>query len=118
MAEFKAGIVGATGYTGSELVRLLAQHTNVTIEFVTSESYKGQSLAAVHPHLHDTVDITLISASEIDDYNPDVLFLALPHGVSVDYVKKLSDRAFSIVVLSGDFRFKAPAMYVMCDCRC
>lgn len=111
MAEIKAGIVGATGYTGSELVRLLAQHPNVTIEFVTSESYKGQSLAAVHPHLHDTVDITLISASEIDDYNPDVLFLALPHGVSMDYVKKWSDRDFSIIDLSGDFRFKDPAMY-------
>src|SRR5690625_7932637 len=111
MAEIKAGIVGATGYTGSELVRLLAQHPNVTIEFVTSETYKGQSLAAVHPHLHDTVDITLISAREIDDYNLDVVFLALPHGVSMDYVKKWSDRDFALVDLLALFGFKDPAVY-------
>lgn len=111
MSEIKAGIVGATGYTGSELVRLLAQHPNVTIEFVTSESYKGQKISTVHPHLLHTVDITLISADEMDRYEPDVVFLALPHGVSMDYVKKLSDRDFSIIDLSGDFRFKDSGMY-------
>src|SRR5690554_6349170 len=111
MAEIKAGIVGATGYTGSELVRLLAQHPNVTIEFVTSESYKGQKISNVHPHLFNTVDITLISANEMDQYEPDVLFLALPHGVSMEYVKEFSDRDFPIIDLSGDFRFKDPEMY-------
>jgi len=111
MPEFKVGIVGATGYTGSELVRLLAHHPEVTIDFVTSESYKGKKISDVHPHLTDTVDIDLISADDISDYEPDLVFLALPHGVSMSYVEKLGTERFPVIDLSGDFRFKDRELY-------
>lgn len=111
MPDFKIGIVGATGYTGSELVRLLAHHPNITIEFVTSESSKGKKISDVHPHLLDTVDIDLISVNEIKNYNPDLVFLALPHGVSMNFLADHGQDSFTIIDLSGDFRFKDKQVY-------
>jgi N-acetyl-gamma-glutamyl-phosphate reductase len=111
MPKYKVGIVGATGYTGSELVRLLSQHPDVTIDFVTSESYKGKKISAIHPHLLDAVDIELKSVEEIGDFNPDLVFLALPHGVSMDFIKKFKNEDFVIIDLSGDFRFADRDIY-------
>lgn len=111
MTDYKIGIVGATGYTGSELVRLLAHHPNVTIDFVTSESYSGKKISDVHPHLLDTVDIDLISVEEIDNHSPDLVFLALPHGVSMNFIKKHGLNKYKIIDLSGDFRFKDKELY-------
>lgn len=111
MPKFKVGIVGATGYTGSELVRLLSQHPDVTIDFVTSESYQGKKISAIHPHLLDAVDIELKSVEEIGEFNPDLVFLALPHGVSMDFIKKFKNEDFVIIDLSGDFRFADRDIY-------
>lgn len=111
MPKYKIGIVGATGYTGSELVRLLSQHPDVTIDFVTSESYKGKKISAIHPHLLDAVDIELKSVEEIGHFNPDLVFLALPHGVSMDFIKKFKNEDFVIIDLSGDFRFADRDIY-------
>ncbi len=111
MPKFKIGIVGATGYTGSELVRLLSQHPDVIIEFVTSESQAGSKVQKVHPHLLDLVDIELISVKEIGDFEPDVVFLALPHGVSMNFLKEHGLDKFSIIDLSGDFRFSSKGVY-------
>ena len=88
MSKHKVGIVGASGYTGSELVRLLAHHPDVTLEFVTSESYTGKKITDIHPHLQDLVDITLISIDDVSEYEPDLVFLALPHGISMNFVKE------------------------------
>ncbi|MEX0944720.1 MAG: N-acetyl-gamma-glutamyl-phosphate reductase [Balneolaceae bacterium] len=111
MPKFKVGIVGATGYTGSELVRLLSQHPDVTIDFVTSESYSGKQISAIHPHLMDAVDIQLKSVKEIGHFDPDVVFLALPHGVSMDFVKEHGLDRFVTIDLSGDFRFTNKTIY-------
>ena len=111
MPKYKVGIVGATGYTGSELVRLLSQHPDITIDFVTSESNAGDKLQKIHPHLLDIVDIDLISVKEIDNYSPDVVFLALPHGVSMSFLKEHGLEKFAIIDLSGDFRFSSQGIY-------
>lgn len=107
----KTAIIGATGYTGSELVRLLLHHPEIDLQLITSESRAGECFSDVHPHFSGIVDLTLQSVASIDDYELDVVFLALPHGVSMKYVEQFKDRNFKIIDLSGDFRLSSPAIY-------
>ncbi len=107
----KIGIIGATGYTGSELVRLLTKHPYVEISVITSESRSGELLSEVHPFLQGIADQELMSLNQIDDYDLDLVFLALPHGVSMDFVKRFNDRPFKIIDLSGDFRLSSAGVY-------
>ncbi len=106
-----AGIIGATGYTGSELVRLLHTHPEVNIAFITSERYQGQRFSDVHPQFTSIVDIELISTSAALVSGADVFFLALPHGVSMKFVQQLKGQTARIIDLSGDYRLSAPAVY-------
>ena len=82
------GIIGATGYTGSELVRILNNYPEVEIKVITSESHRGELFSDIHPHFQGIADHPLVSADDIGDYDLDLVFLALPHGVSMDYVRK------------------------------
>ncbi len=107
----KTGIVGATGYTGSELLRLLYHHPEVDIQIITSESKTGQQFSDIHPAFTGLVDHELRSADDISGMDLDAVFLALPHGVSMDYVKKFQPKGFKIVDLSGDFRLSSPEVY-------
>jgi N-acetyl-gamma-glutamyl-phosphate reductase len=111
MTKKKVAIIGATGYTGSELVRILVNHPQVEITMITSESYAGKNITDVHPFLHGIADYKLHSVDDIDDANADLVFLALPHGVSMDFVKKFQNKPFKIVDLSGDFRLQTPEVY-------
>lgn len=107
----QVAIIGATGYTGSELVRILAFHEQVQIELITSETHQGKKFSDIHPQFQGICDIELKSADAIGDYQPDLVFLALPHGVSMEYVKKWKDKPFKMIDLSGDFRLSSPESY-------
>lgn len=111
MTKHKIGIIGATGYTGSELVRILLNHKNVEIKAITSESRKGEKFSDVHPQFQDIFEIELVSIHDIADHDLDLVFLALPHGVSMDFVKEHHDKPFKIVDLSGDFRLSSKDIY-------
>lgn len=117
MSVYRVGIMGATGYTGSELVRLLHGHPQVEICYITSESRAGEPFGAVHPALARATDLTLQSVETVlenpDTYAVDCVFLALPHGVSMDYVKRLQalDTPPRVVDFSGDFRLSEPTVY-------
>lgn len=111
MAKLKAGIVGATGYTGSELIRLLLHHPKVEISLITADSRKGEQLIDVHPQFNDIFDAKLQGVEQVENVELDVVFLALPHGVSMDFVKKYVDHHFKIIDLSGDFRLSSPEVY-------
>jgi N-acetyl-gamma-glutamyl-phosphate reductase len=111
MTKKKIGIVGATGYTGSELVRILIHHPDIEIVFITSESYAGSKFSAIHPFFEGIVDQTLIPVEQIDDFDPELVFLALPHGVSMEFVKRFADKPFKIIDLSGDFRLGSKSIY-------
>lgn len=111
MNKKKIGIIGATGYTGSELVRILTNHPDVEITMITSESRVGELFSDVHPFLQGIADQKLVSINQIDEYELDLVFLALPHGVSMDFVKRFKDRSFKIIDLSGDFRLSSKEVY-------
>lgn len=110
-SKIKVGVIGATGYTGVELVRLLILHPDVKLEVITSESKAGKKISEIHPSLEGIVSIELQSIDSIADYDLDLVFLALPHRVSMDFVKKHGLDKFRIVDLSGDFRLKSAELY-------
>ncbi|MDY0085018.1 MAG: N-acetyl-gamma-glutamyl-phosphate reductase [Bacteroidales bacterium] len=107
----RVGIVGASGYTGSELTRILAQHPQVEICAITSESHSGKAFSDLHPFFRGIVDQKLITADEISGMELDLVFLALPHGVSMEYVQKFEHESFRIIDLSGDYRLNDPETY-------
>ena len=87
MNKIKVGIIGATGYAGAELVRLLANHPAAEIAAVSSVSYEGQQLADIYPNFKKILGDTLISADELIS-RCDVVFASVPHGVSVELAIK------------------------------
>ncbi len=110
MSKFKVGIVGATGYTGSELVRILLYHPDVVISAITSETYEGRLFSEVHRQFQDIFEPKLISVKDLPE-DLDVVFLALPHGVSMDFIAEHYDAGYKIVDLSGDFRLSGKDVY-------
>lgn len=110
----KVGIVGASGYSGEVLVKLLLGHPNVTLAAVTSRSNAGKPLAAVIPAVRGVdrglkftdSDATALAASDID-----LFFLALPHGAAATYAKVLVPAGKRVIDLSADFRIADLATY-------
>ncbi|MEX0883581.1 MAG: N-acetyl-gamma-glutamyl-phosphate reductase [Cyclobacteriaceae bacterium] len=109
--KFKVSIIGATGYTGSELARILIHHPHVEIVNITSESHKGKKFSDLHGQFTGILDLPLQGADDIDVQHQDIIFLALPHGVSMDFVKKWMGFGVKLIDLSGDFRLSSPAVY-------
>ncbi len=104
----KAGIYGATGYTGLELVRLLQGHPDVTIQFVTSESSAGQSLRKSWPQ---APDLMLVSSDNAPLGEVDCVFLCLPHTRSAPLAARALAQNVRVVDLSADLRLDDPAEY-------
>jgi N-acetyl-gamma-glutamyl-phosphate reductase len=103
----KAGIIGASGYTGGELLRLLVNHPNVKLELATSRSLTGKSVTSTHRHLEGFLDLKYESPTygEITD-RCDVVFIAVPHGTAMDYVPELLDGNTKVIDLSADYRLE------------
>lgn len=106
------GIVGASGYTGAELLRLIAGHPNLRLTVATGDSMAGSRIADLYPSL------ALAYGDRVfDAYSPqalagvDVAFCGLPHGVSMDVVPELLGQVPRIIDLGSDFRLKDPALY-------
>ncbi|WP_456418641.1 N-acetyl-gamma-glutamyl-phosphate reductase [Methanocaldococcus infernus] len=105
----RVAIIGATGYTGGELLRLLAKHEKIEDIEIASRTYKGEPLFKVHPHLREIYkDLTFISPDEVDS---DLVFTATPHGVSLKIVPSLLERGMKVIDLSGDYRFENLEVY-------
>lgn len=107
---YKIAILGASGYTGAELVRLIASHPEMTISALSAERKAGQNMADVFPHLRHLDLPGLVKIDEIDFSEIDLCFCALPHKTSQDVISKLP-RALKIVDLSADFRLRDPDDY-------
>ena len=105
----KVGIVGGSGYTGGELLRLLLRHPKVEVAQVTSDSMAGKPICRAHPNLRKVTDLTFTPHSDLEPC--DLLFLAMPHGRSMGRMSDFLVRAGKVIDLSADFRLKDPALY-------
>lgn len=109
--KVQVAVVGATGYAGAELVRLLSGHPSVDITVVTSERDAGKPLGAVHPHLAFTgLELWRADASVIAD-SARFAFVALPHGASTPIVRELLQRGLRVIDIGADFRFRDLKVY-------
>ncbi|WP_282092738.1 N-acetyl-gamma-glutamyl-phosphate reductase [Epibacterium ulvae] len=106
----KIAILGASGYTGAELVRLIDQHPNMEITALSAERKAGRTMADVFPHLRHISLPTLCKISEIDFSQVDLCFCALPHKTSQEVISALP-KNLKIVDLSADFRLRDPEAY-------
>lgn len=113
--KVKVGIVGASGYSGEELVRLLLTHPHAELTAVTSRQYAGQTLAQVFPKFgHHPKSKTLRFTepnAELLAKVAQVVFLALPHGVSAEFAVPLLQQGCQVIDLSADFRLKSSDVY-------
>ncbi len=107
---FDVAILGASGYTGAELVRLLATHPRMRIVGLTADRKAGQTMGEVFPHLRhlDLPRLTTIDALDLDGV--DLAFCALPHATTQEVIARLP-RTLKVVDLSADFRLRDPAVY-------
>jgi N-acetyl-gamma-glutamyl-phosphate reductase len=104
------GILGATGYTGIELLRLVHDHPQARITTMTAERYAGLPSESVFPHLAGRGLPTLTKVGDHDLGSLDVVFGCLPHGTTQDVIRELA-RGPKVIDLSADFRLRDPALY-------
>ena len=102
----KVGVVGGTGYTGVELLRLLAAHPDAEIAAITSRGEAGTPVARMFPSLRNRVDIAFTDPAATDLTSFDCVFFATPNGVAMGQVRPLLDAGVKVVDLSADFRLK------------
>lgn len=108
----RVGIIGASGYTGAELVRLLVNHPGVELTLATSRQYAGKPLAAVFPHLAGRTELVCENLSGLEAAGrADLFFTAVPHQTAMNVVPELLAAGAKVVDLSADFRLHDQGVY-------
>jgi N-acetyl-gamma-glutamyl-phosphate reductase len=107
----KIGIVGGTGYTGVELLRLLAQHPEADVRAITSRKDAGTRVDEMFPSLRGRYDLVFSDPGAADLAKCDVVFFATPHGIAMAQARELIAAGVKIVDLAADFRLKDPAVF-------
>jgi N-acetyl-gamma-glutamyl-phosphate/LysW-gamma-L-alpha-aminoadipyl-6-phosphate reductase len=108
----RAGIVGASGYVGGEILRILVNHPEVKVNIATSKQFKGEFVYRAHPNLRSLIDLKF-SEQAVDSLanNCDVVFTAVPHGQSIKIVPALLETGLKIIDMSADYRLNDPLAY-------
>lgn len=109
-ASLKAAVLGASGYTGAETVRLLAGHPHVDAVAATGHSLAGKQLSEIFPHLAGPTDLPVVKADDVNWDEIDVAFGCLPHGTSQDLIETLPDH-IKTIDLSADYRLRDADLY-------
>jgi N-acetyl-gamma-glutamyl-phosphate/LysW-gamma-L-alpha-aminoadipyl-6-phosphate reductase len=107
--RLRAAIVGASGYTGGELLRLLLAHPHIDVRQVTSERLDGQFVHFTHPNLRRRTALKFVRAEALE--RGDLLFLCLPHGSAVGRIEQFAELAHRVIDLSADFRLQEATDY-------
>lgn len=107
----KAGIVGGTGYTGVELLRLLARHSEVTLVTITSRQEAGLPVQDLFPNLRGAVDLAFADPKNAPLATCDVVFFATPNGVCMQQARELLERGVRVIDLAADFRIRDVALW-------
>lgn len=107
----KVGIVGGTGYTGVELLRLLTRHPQVELQAITSRKESGMPVAEMFPNLRGRLDLAFSAPEEAGLEYCDVVFFATPNGVAMQQARALLDAGVKVIDLAADFRIKDVAVW-------
>ncbi len=108
----RVAIVGATGYAGAELVRILSSHPEIKLTVLTSRQYAGERFDQVYPAMRGLVDLVCEKYSTDRIVNEaDVVFMALPHQLPMTFVPDIISQGLKVIDLSADFRFNESAIY-------
>jgi N-acetyl-gamma-glutamyl-phosphate reductase len=109
-AKIKIGVIGASGYTGADLIRLAACHPGMEIVLLAANTHAGKELAEVFPHLGFISAPRLVKADEADWEACDAVFCGLPHGTAQDIIAELP-HSLKVIDMSADFRLKDTGIY-------
>ena len=109
--KVKVGIVGGTGYTGVELLRLLANHPNADVVTVTSRGEAGMPVAEMFPSLRGYIDIAFSTPASANLADCDIVFFATPHGVAMSQAPALLSSGTKVIDLAADFRLQDAAVF-------
>ena len=104
--KLKVGIVGGTGYTGVELLRLLSVHPNVELTAITSRGDAGSAVADMFPNLRGYVNLVFTDPAKANLGECDVVFFATPNGIAMQQTRELLEKGVRVVDLAADFRIK------------
>ncbi|RRJ83456.1 N-acetyl-gamma-glutamyl-phosphate reductase [Aestuariirhabdus litorea] len=107
----KVGVVGGTGYTGVELLRLLVMHPQVSLEVVTSRAEQGMPVSSLYPNLRGHTDLCFVEPSLESLSQCDLVFFATPNGIAMQQVPDLLAAGVKVIDLAADFRLKDPAQW-------
>lgn len=108
----KVSIIGATGYAGAELLRILANHSEVEIAAITSESHTGTSITEIYPHLTGFYNKKLTSMADMSQFaDSQAVFIGLPHGHAMAIGKQLASEGIKVIDLGADYRFRDESVY-------
>ena len=108
MGKLPVAIIGASGYTGEELMRLLLRHPQLQLTLATSRTYSGKQINEIYPHLVEAKNLVFSSPSleELQSKKEEIFFLALPHGEALSIAEPLLKAGKKVIDLSADFRLK------------
>ena len=110
--KIKVSIVGGSGYTGIELLRLLCLHPNVDIHYITSRNDAGRFVCDIYPSLRGTLSHKFVHPDEVNLAESNIVFFATPNGIAMKYTKELLDKGVKVIDLSADFRLKKASNYL------
>lgn len=110
MSKIKAGIIGATGYAGVELIRILLNHPEAELAALGSVSFEGKTIAEVYPAFRELCDLTCMGNDEVIEKS-DVVFAAVPHGLSQELAAKCADKNKVFIDIGADFRLEKEEDY-------
>src|SRR5690348_6689412 len=112
MKKIRAGIIGATGYTGEEIVRILSKHPQVDVTYVSGKEDRDIKIQQIFPYLEGTLDLEC-KPFQFDEAveKCDFVFLSLPHTVSMQYAPQFIKAKKRVIDVSADFRLKDTAVY-------
>lgn len=111
MMTYRAGVMGAAGFAGIELVRILLAHPEFELKCATSDSYAGMRIEKMYPAFRGFTDLSFSSNEDAHLDDLDVVFLAVPHTVAMNEAPGLLEAGVTVIDLSADFRLKDPAVY-------
>lgn len=108
---FRIGVVGGTGYTGAELLRILAGHPHIALSVITSRSEAGLPVAEMFPHLRGRLDLCFTEPDPGALSECDLVFFATPNGTAMQSAPELLERGVRVIDLAADFRLRDPAVW-------